>query len=143
MSDTAVITKTPTMDMLIGYYVKVRDKKRELEAEHKVKLAQYNEMLERLEGNMLAILNAAGVNSMRAPSGTAFTATRTSAKVTDWAAALGYIKEHEAWDLLEARVNKTTAFAIISETQCPLPGVDTETTITVNIRRADASAAGK
>ena len=125
-----------TLDKAIASYVKIRDRKKELEARHAEELAPVNTMLDRLEAFMLDAMDQAGLNSIKSAHGTAFKSTRTSAKVLDWDLTLDFIREHEAWDLLERRVSKKAAEAIIEETKEPIPGVDTTSEIVINVRRA-------
>lgn len=125
-----------TVDAMIESYVKLRDKKKSIEDRHKQELAPFRETMDQLEGWLLEAMNQAGLDSMKGQHGTAFKSTRTSAVVREWQATLAYIREHDAWDLLEARVAKTTAFNIIKETEAPIPGVETSTEVVVNVRRA-------
>lgn len=127
-----------TADAMIERYVKLRDKKKEIEARHKDELAPFNDAMKRLEGFMLEALNQSGLDSMKSAHGTAFKSTRTSATVKDWPLTLAFIREHQAWDLLEARVAKTVAYQIIADTQAPIPGVETSAELTVNVRRPSA-----
>jgi len=127
-----------TADAMIERYVKLRDKKKEIEARHKDELAPFNDALKRLEGFMLEALNQSGLDSMKSAHGTAFKSTRTSATVKDWPLTLAFIREHQAWDLLEARVAKTVAYQIMADTKAPIPGVETSAELTVNVRRPSA-----
>ena len=52
----------------------------------------------------------------------------------DWPETLRYIREREAWDLLEARVSKTAAAVVVEETGAPIPGVETTSEIRVNVQ---------
>lgn len=125
-----------TLDKAIASYVAIRDRKGDMEKRHAEELAPINQMLDRLEAFMLDAMNEAGLQSIKSPHGTAFKSKRTSAKVTDWDLTLPFIREHEVWELLERRVSKKAAEAIIEETQLPIPGVDMTTEIVVNVRRA-------
>lgn len=137
--DRPPVVTTMTPEVMIEKYVALRDKAADIKRRHTEELAPYNEIMGRLEGWLLEALNQAGLSSMRAPSGTAFKSTRTSAKVVDWPATLTFIKEHNAWDLLEARVSKLAAQQIIEDTKRPIPGVETQSELCVNVRRASAS----
>jgi hypothetical protein len=128
-----------TVDTMIEKYVQLRDRKKAKEDEHKAELAPFNEALSRLEGYMLEAMNQAGLSSMKSPHGTAYKSMRTSAKVIDWAVTLPYILENKLYELLEARVSKLAAQAIIEETKLPIPGVETSSEMVVNVRRASAS----
>ena len=139
MSEATVETRTRmTVDEMIHKYVAIRDRKKAIEEQQKATLQPYNEILSKLEGYMLEAMNTTGLNSMKSPHGTAYRTVRTSAKVIDWVQTLTYIREHNAWDLLEARVSKLAAQELIKETKLPIPGVETSSEVVVNVRRASA-----
>lgn len=121
---------------LINSYIQLRDKIAQIKEAHKEQLKPYQAMTERLEGLLLAELNAAGANSIATPQGTAFKQVATSVSVQDWPAALEFIKTRQAWDLLEARIAKTAALATIEETESPIPGVDVSRAWVVRVRRS-------
>jgi hypothetical protein len=130
-------------DQMIEKYVKLRDKVKLIKEQQAAQLAPYNEIMERLEGWLLETLNQAGLSSMRSPSGTAYKSLRTTTKVVDREAWLNFVRENEAWDLIESRASKNAAEAIIEETQRPIPGVETSSEVVCNVRRASAGAVGK
>lgn len=137
MSETQTQTPpTMTLDVIVAKYVALRDKAAEIKKRHTEELSRFNVAMGMLEGWMLDKLNAAGIESARTDSGTAYKSTRTSAKVVNWTETLAFIREQEAWDLLEARVSKTAAEAIIDETKQPIPGVSVTRETTINVRRS-------
>jgi hypothetical protein len=140
-----VLTRPPmAVDALIENYVRLRDKKKTIEDRHKEELAPFKQTMEQIEGWLLEALNQAQVDSMKGRHGTAYKTLRTSAVVRDWTATLAFIRDNGLWDLLEARVSKLAAQAIIEETNKPIPGVETSSEVVVNVRRAgEKSAAGK
>jgi hypothetical protein len=129
-----------SVDAVIENYVKLRDKKKSIEERHKAELAPFKETMDQLEGWMLEALNNAGLDSMKSSHGTVYKSTRTSAVVREWQATLDFIRANNAWDLLEARVSKLATFAIIKDTNAPVPGVETSTEVVVNVRRAGEKA---
>ena len=46
-------------------------------------------------------MDASGETQKKTPSGTAFITTVDFANVAEWDAVLDFIKENEAWDMLE------------------------------------------
>ena len=132
-----------TVDDMIDKYLRLRDKVKTIKEDHTKQLAPYAEAMNTLEAWLLEALNQAKLKSMNSPHGTAYKTTRTSAKVIDWPATLGFIQEKNAWDLLEARVSKLAVQAIIDETQQPIPGVETSSEVCCNVRRAGAGSEGK
>lgn len=125
-----------TMDVMTAKYLALRRRVAEIKERHSAELAPYALVMGSLENWMLSDLNDAGVKSMRTDAGTVYTSTRTSAKVVAWSKTLDYIREHEAWELLEARVNKTAAEAVIQETGEPIPGVEVSRDTSLNVRSA-------
>lgn len=125
-----------TVDRAVAKYISIRDQIAALKKEQAKALLPYEAALETLAGWLLNDLNTAKVVSMRALTGTAYKSVRTSATVEDWPAVLAYIKENEAWDLLEARVSKLAVAAVVEDTKAPVPGVKTSREIIVNVRKS-------
>jgi hypothetical protein len=121
---------------LIEKYIQLRDKIKEIKDLHKKQLEPYGQALARLEALLLTALDTAGVENMRARSGTVYKAVSTSVTVQDWPIALGFIQETGLWDLLEARVSKTAAVQTIEELGRPIPGVAVAQAVTLHVRRA-------
>jgi hypothetical protein len=146
MSDTQTIAPprpVMTVDTMIQNYLRLRDRKKEIESRHKAELAQYKITMDQLEGWLLEAMHQTGLDSMKSPHGTAFKTTRTSASVRDWTATLAYIRANDAWQLLEARVSKLAVQDLIKDTQKPVPGVETSSEVCVNVRKAGEQPTGK
>lgn len=125
-----------TPDIMVEKFVALRDKVAEIKKRHSEELAKYNLAMGTLEAWLLDALNKAGVDSMRAPKGTFYKTTHSSVTVNRWSQTLEYIQEHEAWELLEARVSKTAVEAIIADTGQSIPGVVISRATSLNVRRA-------
>lgn len=125
----------PSTDKLVDSYIKLRDKRDAIKKRHAEELAPYGSAMEKIEAILLERLNDAGLEAMKSSEGTVFKTTRTSAKVNSWSKTLEYIKEKDAWELLEARVSKTAVEAIVSETKAGIPGVDIVRETVVQVRR--------
>lgn len=149
MDGTTVVTqeqdelpKTPalpagyTISSLIHKYIQLRDKMKEIEDVHKKYLEPYANVMAQVEGLLMNALNQAGVDSMKADTGTVFKSTQTSVSVSRWQETFAFIREHELWDLFEARVNKTAAIAVIQETGKPIPGVKVTQAEVLRVRRS-------
>src|SRR6476469_5383457 len=124
MPDGTTVVNQLTAAQMVEQYIKLRDKKDELKKKHAEQLAKFTEVMGQLEGQLMLEFERAGVDSMSCEAGTAYTSTTTSATVKHWSETLKYIQENEAWDLLEARVSKTAAVAIVEESGQPIPGVN-------------------
>lgn len=124
------------MDDLVEKYIAVRDRKAEIAAEYKAKIAKCDEVLDRIEGALLAQFQQLGVESVRTKVGTAYCSHRTSATVADWDAALEYIKQTDNWQLLERRVSKKDIEEFKGEHGDLPPGVNWRDEVVVNVRRS-------
>lgn len=120
------------LDKIVAHYVTLRDRVTEMEAEHNEQLKPIKADMQMIEAAILASLQATGTESVKTASGTAYKSEVASVKVRDWASTLEWIKENEAWDMLEARVNKSAYM----ESGAALPGVEISKLVKVNIRRA-------
>lgn len=121
---------------LIEKFIALRAKIHEIKEAHKKQLAPYQDAYVKLEGMLMAELDRAGVTSMRGQAGTISKVTGTSVTVSDWSSTLEYIKSNDEWDLLEGRVSKTAALAVIEETGKPIPGVQVSQVALLHVRRA-------
>jgi hypothetical protein len=130
------IPSTMTADRMVEKYIALRDKVGEIKKRHAAELERYHTVMDTLEAMLLDVLNQHQANSMRVEGGTFYKSTRSTPRVTNWQAALSYIREHEAWDLLEARVAKNAAQAVIEETKAGIPGVEVTRETVVHVRRA-------
>lgn len=119
----------------IAAYIKLRDKKTEIERKQKEELAPIKDAMAKIEGWLQRHLLEEGGESLKTEFGTAFLQTATSATVRDWNATLDYIKDKDEWSLLEARVNKTAVKDFIASTGDAPPGVEFNETIVTRVRR--------
>jgi hypothetical protein len=128
----------PNVDQVIAAYVKMREKKSRMEAEVKAEVAKINEKLMRLEGWLREKADEQGVTSFKTNHGTAFMTTVDFASVADWDAVLNFIKENDAYDMLERRVSKTAVRGYIEANKSIPAGINYGTKLEVNIRKPTA-----
>lgn len=115
-------------------YLQLRAMIKQIEDKHKNELAPYLDVKFQLETALLDHLNKNGLDSTKCPDGTAFKSTVTSVTVRDWPVTLDYIRDHELWDLLEARVSKSAAVEIVTDTSRPIPGVEITQATVLRVR---------
>ena len=112
-----------THDEIIAKYIQIRDKKQAMEKEHKEHIAKYTEAMTKIEQYMLGELTKAGLDSMKAKTGTAYKSLQTRVKVDDPEIFRKFIQEHKAWDLSETRASKTAVEQYLEENEDVPPGV--------------------
>mgnify|MGYP000922510584 CR=1 FL=1 len=123
------------IDQVIDAYVKLRDKKAAIDAEAKEKTKDIRANLEQLEAFIMKQADAQGVTSFKTKHGTAFVTSVDTATVADWDAVLDFIRENEAYDMLERRVNKTAVRGYIDANSKVPSGVNFGSRLSINVRR--------
>lgn len=125
----------PTVDEMIAAYITLRDVKTALKNKYEARAKIITDEMAKLEAQLQAKMVADGVKSIATDAGTAYKTTVESATVSDMDALLDYVRENDAWHLLEKRVSKTGVRAILDENQPLPPGVNWYTSTSVNIRK--------
>lgn len=129
---------TVTVDAVIKKYMKLRTDKEVAEAEVKQRVDAIKANMAKLEAWLKTKLDADGLTSFKSAYGTAFLTTTDFASVENWDAVLDFIREQDAYDMLEKRVSKTAVRAYIDATKEVPPGVKYGTKLDINIRKPTA-----
>lgn len=124
-----------TIDELVGAYIKLRDRKKAMQAKQAEELAPINQQMSKLEVGMLLALSGQNAESVRTPHGTVYKTKRTSSKVDDWNEALSFILKHHLEHMLEKRVAKTAVEEYLEANGELPPGISLSTETSVNVRR--------
>ena len=127
---------TFTVEQVVETYLKLRRKKEAVENETKDKVADIKAKMTKLESWLMQRADEDGVTSFKTPAGTAFVTTTDFANVADWDAVLTFIKENDAFDMLEKRVSKTAVKAHMDETGDVPPGITYGSKVGINVRKA-------
>lgn len=130
-----------TPDMLIGFYVQLRDRIQAEDKAHSERMAKPRETLERLNGRMLEILQQAGVSSMKSNAGTVYVTIKTSATLSDKDAFRSYIIENQDFELADIRPAKSAVqdYVVAHDGNLP-PGVNYTQVNVVGVRRGKEEA---
>ena len=131
---------TVQIDDVIAAYMTLRDKKAAIEAQTKAEVAKIKEKMDKLEAYLKAQMDAQGLTSFKSDFGTAFLTTTDYANVEDWDKTLAFIRDNEAFDMLEKRVSKLAVRGYIDQNTAVPPGVTYGTKLEVNIRKPGAKA---
>lgn len=124
-------------DKLAKVYIKMRDKLQELQREYEEKEADIRAQMEIIEQKLLDICKDTGADSIKTPFGTVMKSTKTRFWPSDWAAMYDFIRQHDAYDLLERRVHQTNMKTWLEDNPGLLPqGLNAETRYSVTVRRS-------
>jgi Cft2 family RNA processing exonuclease len=124
-----------TVNKVIEAYLKLRSQKESIESEAKEKVMGIKEQMIKLEAWIKNRADEEGVDSFKTAKGTAFLTTTDFAQVADWDATLEFIKDNDAYDLLEKRVSKKAVRGYIEEEKVVPSGVNYGTRIDINVRK--------
>lgn len=121
---------------LVAKYIELRDKKAQIKAEYDEKAGKLDAALEKIEAALLKTFETAGMDSVKTEFGTAYTTVQTSATVADADVFRQFVKEHEAWEMFQARVSKTAVEQYKAVHGDIPPGINWREERVVNVRRA-------
>lgn len=123
----------PTADQLARVYVKIRDKRRELEKQ----ATALKEQEIAIQSELLEICKQQGAQTIRTQYGTVSKRTNKNYWTSDWESFTNFIKEHNAFSLLQQRINGTNMAQFLEENPDLLPpGLNADVTQTVVITKA-------
>ncbi len=122
----------------VSAYMKLRAQKDALETQIESKVKEIKGKMDKLEAWLKVQMDAQGLTSVKSDAGTAFLTTTDYATVESWDATLQFIREHDAYDLLNKAVNKTAVRAYIEQNKAVPPGVNYGTRLEVSVRKPRA-----
>lgn len=125
------------IDKLVGTYIELRDQKARLKADYDAKVAHIDKAMNLIEAAMLQHFNATGSDSVNVRGvGTAYRTIKASCTVADKDAFMQYIRNNEAWEMLDIRANKTTVAQFRAANDDIPPGLNWSETVGVNFNRS-------
>lgn len=129
-------TMTPAQK--VAAYIKLRDFKKAADDEYKQSMQRTVDAMEKLEADLLDHLNQTGANSLACDDGTVYRNTQMSATVENREVFKDYCIQHDLWEAMDIRANKTFVREFMEKNGTPLPGVKVTTIATVGVRRSNS-----
>jgi len=124
------MSEEPTVEKLTRIYVKIRDKRRELEKE----VAALKEKQDTVAGELLEICKAQGASTIRTDYGTVSKRVTKNYWTSDWDSFYKFIKDHDAFSLMFQRINSANMAQFLEENPDLLPpGLNAEVNQTITI----------
>lgn len=125
----------PSANEVIAAYVKNRGEKERLTAAYKADVKVIDDKLKKLEVWLQMWLSKEQLNSVNTDAGTAYKTTVEQATVSDMTSFIEFVKDNEAWHLLEKRVSKTGIREMLDADEPIPPGVNWYVTTAINVRK--------
>lgn len=121
-----------TADKLAKVYVKIRDKRRELSRQDD----ELKEQLDKVAAEILRICKEQGAATIRTEYGTISRRSNKRYWSNDWESFFKFVKEHDAFNLLQQRINTNNMQQFLDENPnlCP-PGLNADVDQTIVITK--------
>ena len=125
------------LDKLTAIYLKMRDKRDDMRRDAEAREKEIEEQMSIIETEMLEICKQMNADSVRTPHGTIIRSVKSRYWTNDWDSMYQFIKEHDAFGLLEKRLHQTHLKEFLSENPNTFPiGVNVENSYSVVVRRS-------
>jgi sugar phosphate isomerase/epimerase len=137
MSEENEAATRPDLDQLTAIYLKIRDTRAENKREFENVDKDLEEQQKMLAEQMLDSCKEIGADSIKTPHGTIIRSVKSKYWTGDWDSMYAFIKEHNAFGLLEKRLHQTNMKDFLNENPDALPmGLNVESEYTIVVRRA-------
>ena len=125
------------IDKRVSQFILVRDEIERRKEQHKLELKPFEELKQKLIGEMLDFLDKTGQKSAKTVDGIATVLVRHTAVCTDPDEFIGFVFEHDLRDLIDRRANAVACREYAEENEGVLPpGVKINSIRTVGVTRA-------
>lgn len=121
---------------VVEKYIQLRDRKAEIMNAAKQECGKIDAALIKAEAAIMAFFNANNLESAGCSAGTVYKTTRTSATIADWDSFIEFVRQEDAWHMLEHRVAKTACEEYVKANDDLPPGVNWKADTTVQVRRS-------
>ena len=137
MSEENEVAERPDLDQLTSIYLKIRDKRAENKREFENVDKDLEAQQQMLAEQMLDTCKEMNADSIRTPHGTIIRSVKSKYWTGDWDSMYNFIKEHDAFGLLEKRLHQTNMKDFLNENPDVMPmGLNVENEYTIVVRRA-------
>ena len=134
MTDQAA--EAPNVEAIIAKYIDLRDAIDAAKAAYNAKVAGLKQAQEGIEAYLMGLANQTGQTSFGcAGVGTAFITTENSCTVANKEAFMSFVREQDAWPLLDVKANKTNTKQYLDAHNELPPGVNWTSMKVIQIRR--------
>jgi hypothetical protein len=125
------------VDKLAGIYIKIRDARAKLKSDYEAQDAELQEQMDVIEEQLLEACKSIGADSIRTAAGTVIRSVKNRYWTNDWDSMYSFVREHDAFGLLERRIHQTNMKSFIEENPNLLPmGLNTDSRYSIVVRRS-------
>lgn len=129
----------PNFEDVVAAFMKLRADKDRIELKAKAEVALLKESMNKIEVWLLSEMEKQGLTSVKTKAGTAFKTMSDFASVADFDALLEFVRDNDAWHLLERRVKKEAVKSYIENGEPVPPGVNYGQRVDIGFRKPTAA----
>jgi hypothetical protein len=134
--DLQVQEEKPSVDTLTQTYIRMRDKRAIIKQEWEDRDHAIATQMQMIEEALLDLCKELNANSISTNHGTVVRSVKTRYWTNDWDSMYQFIRDNDAFALLEKRLHQTHMKEFLEENPDVLPmGLNTENQYTVVVRR--------
>ena len=124
------------VDLLAQIYIKMRDRRSALKQEFEKQDKEIQSQMDIIEVELLELCKQLNTNTLGTNHGTIVRSVKSRYWTNDWDSMYRFIKEHDAYGLLEKRIQQTHMKEFLAENPDVYPqGMNVENQYTVVVRR--------
>ena len=126
-----------TADKLVSVYVKIRDKRSALKRAYEDEDEQLQMQQDLVSNKLMTMMKEVGADSLKTSKGTVSRSVKHRYTTTDWPSLYGFIREHDAFQLLQQRIHETNMKDFLDENPDELPpGLNCLSSYQISVRRS-------
>jgi hypothetical protein len=127
-------------DTLAEIYLKIRDRRDSLKAKFEDDDKALKDELDTVAAEILVLCKENNADSIRTQAGTIIRRVDTRYWTNDWDSMYGFIKDNDAYPLLERRLHQSNLKQFMEENPDKLPmGLQADSKFTVSVRRSKSA----
>ena len=127
-------------DTLAEIYIKIRDKRDSLKAKFEDDDKALKDELDTVAAEILVLCKENNADSIRTQAGTIIRRVDTRYWTNDWDSMYSFIKDNDAYPLLERRLHQSNLKQFMEENPDKLPmGLQADSKFTVSVRRSKSA----
>lgn len=124
-------------EKLAEIYIKIRDKRAEIKDKYESEDSDLKDQMDMLAEKMLDICETQGADSLKTKTGTIIRKVDTRYWTSDWESFYDFVKDNEAYPLLEKRIHQTNMKQFLEENPDLLPaGLQSDSKYSIVVRRS-------
>jgi len=127
---------TLNVEQLVKAYIKMRDARQKLQREFDEADDRIKQQQEVVQQALLELCKETGTDGLKTSAGTVTRTVKTRYWTSDWNSMKNFIKEHDAFELMEQRVHQTNMKSFLEENPDLMPpGMNIDSRYAITVRR--------